>query len=505
MASATNTIRQPLSYRPAHGAWFVATKSLYNQTASFFFEVIAAHPKILELSAKDALTALERLTHTTEANPHPVMPLADAIAADLPAMFRRAAIHAALGSAHSFYSHLEKWRKQKEKATARGKTFTIRPPVPPRSWNRSPVLYAGQWKARTDKSILLKLWTGQSWAWVKCGLQGRELPDGWEMHSPTLVQHGDYWALHTPVQKKFTAPAKVAHQLDVTATRLCAIDLTISTHLAVCSILTAEGTVVASRFIGGGKRLHGLRKRQLGRIARNRNKTGIIAEGEQDNARLWANVRALDEQYAHLTSSRIVQFAKEHGASILVFEHLGNFKPQKGTYSKRANEKRSYWLRGRIYHYSKYKAWNDGLVTCRVSPRNTSRECARCGAQVARYDARKAPEGSTLGAPLVFCSCCGMKGNADRNASMVIGKRLLARSQQTPSQEKPPTPLPRAGKPAKAGGDTRSQDAKRRGRPSRDPARHGTSAAQGTAQERSAGMVADLLGIPLQLRLFSES
>src|SRR5579885_2843181 len=133
MASATKTIRQPLTYLPAQAALFAATTSLFNQTAAFFFSCIQAHPGMLELSAKDALTALERLTHTTDANPHPVMPLCEAIAADLPAMFRRAAIHAALGSAHSFYSHLEKWRKQKEKATARGKTFTIRPPVPPRS------------------------------------------------------------------------------------------------------------------------------------------------------------------------------------------------------------------------------------------------------------------------------------------------------------------------------------------------------------------------------------
>ncbi len=505
MASATKTIRQPLTYRPAQAAWFAATTSLFNQTAAFFFSCIQAHPGLLELSAKDALTALERLTHTTDANPHPVMPLCDAVPADLPAMFRRAAIHAALGSAHSFYSHLEKWRKQKEKATAKGKKFTIRPPVPPRSWNKSVTLYAGQWKARTTSSIMVKLWTGTSWAWIKCGIGGRALPDGWEMQSPTLVQHGDSWSLHTPVQKKFTAPAKVAQQLNATETRLCAIDLNITKHLAVCSILTVEGTVVASRFIEGGKRLHGLRKRQLGRIARNRSKTGVIAEGEQDNARLWAKVRTLDEQYAHLVSSRILQFAKEHGASILVFEHLGNFKPQKGKYSRRANEKRSYWLRGRIHHYSKYKAWNDGLVTCRVSPRNTSRECARCGALVARYDAGQPAEGYTPGAPLVACSCCGMKGQADRNASMVIGKRLLARSQQNIAQEKPPTPLARPERPAKAGGVRRSQDAKDNGRPSINPVRHGTAHAYGTTHGHVPRMGETCPGIPSQLPLFNES
>ncbi len=149
MAKATQTIKQPLRYKAAHSCYFAATKDLFNQVAAFYFEVITLHEKVLDLSSKDALTALETLTHTTAGNPYPVMPLCEAIAADLPAMFRRAAIHAALGSARSFYSHLSKWRKQKEKAASRGKTFTIRPPVPPRRWNKSVTLYAGQWKGRT--------------------------------------------------------------------------------------------------------------------------------------------------------------------------------------------------------------------------------------------------------------------------------------------------------------------------------------------------------------------
>ena len=164
MAKATKTVKQPLTYKTAHSAYFAATKVLFNQVTAFYFDCIQTHPGILELSSKEALTALEKLSHATKDNPHPVMPLSDVLTADIPAMFRRAAIHAALGSARSFTTHLEKWRKQKEKTTAKGKKFTIRPPVPPRSWNKSVLLYAGQWKERTQKSIMLKLWTGSSWA-----------------------------------------------------------------------------------------------------------------------------------------------------------------------------------------------------------------------------------------------------------------------------------------------------------------------------------------------------
>ena len=505
MAKATKTIRQALSYQPAHSSYFAATKDLFNQVAAFYFEVITLHEHVLDLSNKEALTALEKLTHTTKDNPRPVMPLSHAIPADIPAMFRRAAIHAALGSAHSFYTQLEKWRKQKDRTRAHGKKFTIRPPVPPRRWNRSVTLYAGQWKERTAKSMLLKLWTGGSWAWIKCRIQGRVIPDGWDVESPALVQEGQQWTLHTAVQKQFSAPGKVAQQVtSKSETRMCSIDLNMTKHLAVCTILTIEGTVVATRFIEGGKPLHGLRKRQLGRIARNRSKTGMLAEGEQDNAALWAKIRAPDEDSAHQVSHRIIEFAQQHLASVLVFEHLGHFKPHKGKYSKRGNEKRSYWLRGKIFTYTQYKAWNEGILTCRVSPRNTSRDCARCGAPVARYSAGKPAEGYTPGAPLVFCSVCRMRGNADRNASMVIGKRLLARYQQTFAQEKPQAPLA-TERSTKVGGVSGSQVAKGKGRLSTNFAWHGARNAQGTAQDAGFGTANPASGIAHPLRLFNES
>src|SRR5438067_13801048 len=123
VAKATTTLRQVLNYQPHHAAYFAATQALFNQVAAFYFQVIQAHENVLDLSNKDALTALEKLTHTTKKNPTPAMPLED-VGEDIPAMFRRAAIHAALGSARSFYSHLSRWKKRKEKAQARGKKFS---------------------------------------------------------------------------------------------------------------------------------------------------------------------------------------------------------------------------------------------------------------------------------------------------------------------------------------------------------------------------------------------
>jgi len=58
----------------------------------------------------------------------------------------------------------------------------------------------------------------------------------------------------------------------------------------------------------------------LGRIARNRKQTGIIAEGEQENIALWRTISNADENLSHQVSARIVPFAKAHEATILVFE-----------------------------------------------------------------------------------------------------------------------------------------------------------------------------------------
>src|SRR5260370_2816481 len=140
------------------------------------------------------------------------MPLAR-IVEEIPAMFRRAAIHAALGAARAFYAHPRQWKKRKEQAQAKGKQFTERPPVPPRSWNKSATLYAGQWKERTSSSIVLKVWTGTCWSWIKVRITGRELPEDVEMGSPSLIWLGDHWWLHTPLEKHCAAPSTIEKQV----------------------------------------------------------------------------------------------------------------------------------------------------------------------------------------------------------------------------------------------------------------------------------------------------
>jgi hypothetical protein len=50
MAKATTTIKQVLHYQAGHGAWFAANQALFNRVTAFYFGVIQAHEKVLDLS-----------------------------------------------------------------------------------------------------------------------------------------------------------------------------------------------------------------------------------------------------------------------------------------------------------------------------------------------------------------------------------------------------------------------------------------------------------------------
>ncbi len=432
--TATKTIRQPVQYRPGLDEWFDSTKDIYNKVVEFYFDLYQAHPLLLEMSQQKALSKVESLTTRNKNRPNPAFPL-DEIVPYCPAYLRRAAINAARGAFKSFYSNLKRWRKQKAKFETKGKKFYDRPPLPPRRFNQNVTFYnSGMSKERTVDSIMLKLKASDSqakndWKFIKLKLSGRQIPEGWQAGSSTLVRKGRKYWLHTPIFKKMPKPDKAIEQVAGNPTlRICSVDLNINDALAVCTIREADGTVVAATFIRGGRKLHDRRKRLLARIGLKRSQTGIIAEGETDNKRLWEKLRHINDNEAHRISRRITDFAGQYGAAIIVFEHLGRLRPQKGRFSKRGNEKRAYWLKGKIVKYTRYKAWEYGLLTCRVSPAYTSQDCHGCGHRgVARFNSGQAPLEYQPGAPLFFCPECLRRGNADWNASINVGHRFFAR------------------------------------------------------------------------------
>ncbi len=440
----TKTLRQQIKPRPHLATWYKETKTLFNAVVAFYFDVYQANPALVD--GDDWLKQAEKQTHATKDNPNPSSPLTAVIDADIPAMLRRSAISTARGAYQSFASNLERWQKEKLlfelKPSKKGKkrTYNKRPPVPPRVFNFNPSFYSGMSKDRAERAVMVKLWSGSAWQWIKLGLESNPCI-GWEYGSPVIVvKRGHLW-LHTPIQRKIQKPEKLAEQVKQNRLeRLCSVDLNLDGPAAVCVILSNDGTPVATKFIRRTKGLDDRRKCLLGTIATKRQQTGIIAENEQDNARRWRKIRDLDDNEAHRISRRIVGFAKANNASVIVFEHLSNLKPAKGKYSVKSNTKRAYWLKGKIIEATKYKAWHESVIVSRVSAKDTSRLCPGCHAEVSRYNAGEAPVGYQIGASLVLCPSCLVRGNADRSAAINIGHKFLNRyypGQFWPTREKP--------------------------------------------------------------------
>src|SRR6516162_189796 len=122
MSHVSKTIRQQLGYRPEIAGWFEETQALFNRVAAFYFDLIESHPEVLYMEGNRSADALEHLSHRTKTNPNPPTPLA-AVVDNLPALMRRAAIHAALGAALAYHSNLSRWNKEKVRALARGEKF----------------------------------------------------------------------------------------------------------------------------------------------------------------------------------------------------------------------------------------------------------------------------------------------------------------------------------------------------------------------------------------------
>ena len=132
-----------------------------------------------------------------------------------------------------------------------------------------------------------------------------------------------------------------------------------------------ETTEIARHFINQSRHV-ARRKRNLGRIAIKMGQTKIISRGFAKSK--WNSITAREIDFSRAASRELVEFAKHWKADVISFEHLGNLRPKKGKFSRRSNQKRAYWLKGKVFEQVKRIAYQDyAILTTRVSPMNTSR------------------------------------------------------------------------------------------------------------------------------------
>lgn len=417
VGTCTTTYKKKLLCR--HPEWLAATKTLFNEVLNFYYGLLNRYPDFALLSSQPALRELEKLTIRGRDRAEPAHPLPFD---RLPVYFRRAAINGAIALMHSYLEKHKNWEMgQKPYKTE---------PMPAGEISASPVFYKGMYKEFLQDSILLKVYTGTSWCWIKCRLKGRILPEQEisQWLSPAVILGKKYPMLHVPV-KTLVADARSGKERMDARERVMGIAFSNEDALAVCAVYEADGRYVGSRFIRGGKAYRHHSKRLMERIRENRKVMGKKFDWSGANKKHWEHQKRLREYYAHKVSREIVSYCKETGVKVIAVTKTENDMPL--YVKKKLGDGSPYLLRKLIMEKLSYKVWKEGLVITGVRPHYTAGKCSICRSYLEKEE-RDGRE---------FRCKEGHRGNRDLNTAKNIGKmslkkfgkKLIEESMQTPS------------------------------------------------------------------------
>ena len=421
---AITTYKIQLNYK--HLDWFKQTQSLFDAVLSFYYKLLEKQPEALSLSNQNLLRHLELQTIKQRDGTPPETPLPFE---KIPLYFRRAAINAAISMYRSYMGKLKVWQEGPIKS---GK------PSPPKRLHMSMLYYKGMYKDFDEKSILLKLYTGKTWAWVKHRYTGRPFPENAELMSPTIVVKKKKVMLHIPV-KEIVEDSRTAKERVQQNEKFVAVALTGSDSLAVCTTIEADGRATAPYFIKGGKELAHRRKLLLGYtkrgIAGNNtprfmthtigNAALSVPQEQRPNKKYYDKITRLTDHYAHEVSRKIINYALKQGAKLIVLPELKeSFDQAKKPYLGKTPYD---FIGRRIARYVQYKAWQQGLVAMTSKPYYASTRCYHCDAPIARHNTEyQNPSANFYGGKNFVCKE-GHRGSTALNSARNLGKGFYER------------------------------------------------------------------------------
>ena len=412
---AITTYKIQLNYK--HLDWFKQTQSLFDAVLAFYYKLLEKQPEALSLTNQNLLRHLELQTIKQRDGTPPETPLPFE---KIPLYFRRAAINAAISMYRSYMGKLKAWQ---EGPIKRGK------PSPPKCLHMSMLYYKGMYKDFDEKSILLKLNTGKTWAWVKHRYTGRPFPENAERMSPTIVIKKKKVMLHIPV-KEIVEDSRTAKERVKQNEKFVAVALTGSDSLAVCTTIEADGRATAPYFIKGGKELAHRRKLLLGYTKRGSagndmthtvgNAALSVPQEHRPNAKYYEKITRITDHYAHEVSRKIVDYAIKQGAKLIVLPELKeSFNQAKKPYLGKTPYD---FIGRRIARYVQYKARRKGLVAMTSKPYYASTRCYHCDAPIARHNTEyQNPSANFYGGKNFVCKE-GHRGSTALNSARNLGK-----------------------------------------------------------------------------------
>ncbi|QCT70598.1 zinc ribbon domain-containing protein [Eubacterium maltosivorans] len=464
---AITTYKIQLNYK--HLDWFKQTQALFDDVLAFYYQLLEKQPEALSLTNQNLLRHLELQTIKQRDGTLPETPLPFE---KIPLYFRRAAINAAISMYRSYTSKLRDWEAGQEKQMeneelrvensgtesqsdsglnqiGKADLFQHSPlkkgrPSRPRRLHMSMLYYKGMYKDFDEKSIMLKLYTGKAWAWVKHRTTGRPFPENAELMSPAIVIKKKKVMLHIPV-KEIVEDSRTAKERVKQNEKFVAVALTGSDTLAVCTTIQADGRATAPYFIKGGKALAHRRKLLLGYTKRgksNQKAKGILLQNSplsilnsplketggyvgRENEKYYQKITRVTDHYAHEVSREIVDYALKQGAKLIVLPELKeSFDQAKKPYLGKTPYD---FIGRRIARYVQYKAWQKGLVAMTSKPYYASTRCCHCGAPIAKHNTEyQNPSANFYGGKNFVCKE-GHRGSTALNSARNLGKGFYER------------------------------------------------------------------------------
>ena len=271
-----------------------------------------------------------------------------------------------------------------------------------------PVFYKDNMYRKEEDRVFLKLYSGTDWIWQEIRLKKTDLDylrKNWsdvKAKSPVLVKRHKKYYLQFSYETSVSLTSKKPIQQ-----RVCAVDLGINTD-AVCSIMKADGTVAARRFIrfaAEKDHLHHV----LNRVRKHQSK-----HGPQSVRGFWAYASRLNEEIARKTAGAIIQFARENSADVIVFEHLD----MQGRKMRGKNRQKLHlWKKQAVQKITEHQAHRLGMRISRICAWKTSAYAYDGSGKVTRD-----PKNHSLA---VFQN--GKQYNCDLSASYNLGARYFIR------------------------------------------------------------------------------
>ena len=356
-----------------------------------------------QLSQSDSFTtAVERLIHPTAKNPAPRHRYFARRFYKFPSYLRRAAIEFVAGQVSSYLTRYGQWlRGDRKHRNAKPPAFN---PVS----GCYPTLYRGQlFKLLDNDRVELKLWNGKEWLWHTLPVKKRQRHTVGEVKSPGLILKSER------KRKPFlSVPIKLKPNKRQATEVVCSVDIGINT-LATASIVAQDGTVVARTFFHPAADID-RRNKQARLIRKAARKTATLSQGFCSNR--YRKARNINRQIAHITSKQLVQFALTHGAAVIVFEQLKNWRPRAGKKRSPLKQKFHQWLHRQLVTFTEEKFVEAGGQIAAVYARGTSAYAFDGSGSLSR--SKRHYELATFSS--------GKQYNCDLNASYNIGARYWA-------------------------------------------------------------------------------